>query len=237
VWEAGNFGAGNIINTVSPFVYPLVNEVSNTYDGEYIIALMGLSGYNSSYCIKIDTTGSGATIKLTVLNGNAIVSSTDITYTITPNQNYESTGLCFAPGTPVMTDQGEIPIEKISADVNTINGKKIVGITKTRNAPNIMVCIGKDALGDNIPSQETVVSINHLVLYDGKMQKSIGLFNKLEKVRTINYSGIVYNVLMEEYDTITVNNMICETVHPDNRVAKAFMKNIKQEPIRCSAFQ
>jgi len=37
----------------------------------------------------------------------------------------------------------------------------------------------------------------------------------------IEYHGeTLYNVLMENHDTMIINNVICETLHPDNIMAK-----------------
>ena len=48
----------------------------------------------------------------------------------------------------------------------------------------------------------------------------IGYVNDVHKV---NYSGeILYNVLLENYDKMMVNNMICETLHPENSVTKIY---------------
>ena len=33
---------------------------------------------------------------------------------------------------------------------------------------------------------------------------------------------ILYNVLLEEHDKMMVNNLICETLHPDNGVAQVY---------------
>ena len=34
---------------------------------------------------------------------------------------------------------------------------------------------------------------------------------------------LLYNVLLEEHDKMMVNNLICETLHPENGVAKVYM--------------
>ena len=47
--------------------------------------------------------------------------------------------------------------------------------------------------------------------------------NYFENVRQIKYSGeILYNVLLKEHDKMMVNNLICETLHPENSVAKLY---------------
>ena len=42
-------------------------------------------------------------------------------------------------------------------------------------------------------------------------------------VKKYKYNGeILYNVLMEEHETMNVNNLICETLHKDNIIAKLY---------------
>jgi len=68
-----------------------------------------------------------------------------------------------------------------------------------------------------------------MVLFEGKMETAIALAQKLDKVYTVKYDGYVYNVLMEEYYRMKVNNMVCETLHPNNKAAKLYrmMNNVK----------
>ena len=47
------------------------------------------------------------------------------------------------------------------------------------------------------------------------------LVEKCDGVYRIHYRGdTLYNVLMEKHDTMMINNLICETLHPDNIMAK-----------------
>ena len=46
-----------------------------------------------------------------------------------------------------------------------------------------------------------------------------------EKIYKTKYKGeILYNVLMEEHDKMIVNNLICETLDPENPTAKLYIK-------------
>jgi uncharacterized cupin superfamily protein len=131
--------------------------------------------------------------------------------------------ICFAASTPIETDQGVMPIEKVNPDTHTINNKKVVAITKTVTLDNYLVCFEKDALGDNVPSERTVVSKEHLIYNKGKMIKAKDFIGKYKNVHKIKYNGdILYNVLLEKYDKILVNNLICETLHPRNALAKFY---------------
>ena len=132
--------------------------------------------------------------------------------------------ICFPAGTPVTTDQGNIPIEKIDPSIHTIRNKKIVAITKTVTQDKYLVCFEKDALGNNIPSQQTIISKNHQLFYNGKMRKAKEFLKDFDKVTKVKYTGAaLFNVLLEEHDKMMVNNLMCETLHPENGVAKVYM--------------
>jgi hypothetical protein len=125
--------------------------------------------------------------------------------------------ICFPAGTPVTTDQGFIPIEKLNPDKHSINNKAIVAITQTKTFEKHVVFVQKDALHKNIPSQDTTISKNHNVLYNNKMVKACELVDLCDKVEFIPYNGeILYNVLLKKHSTMRINNMICETLHPNH---------------------
>jgi hypothetical protein len=129
--------------------------------------------------------------------------------------------ICFAANTPIKTDQGVISIEKVDPKLHTINNKKVVAITKTVSLDNYLVCFEKDAIEVNVPSEKTIVSNEHLIYNNGRMLKAVDFIGKYKNVHKIKYNGdILYNVLLEKYDKILVNNLLCETLHPRNPIAK-----------------
>jgi hypothetical protein len=131
--------------------------------------------------------------------------------------------ICFPAGTPVLTDQGSIAIEKINPKINTIKDKNIIAVTKTTTIEDNIVCIEKDALGTNIPSQKTFISRNHELFYNKQMIKAKNLIDK-------KYNGeILYNVLLDKYDKMIVNNLIVETLDPENIIAKLYNGNFTAE--------
>ena len=50
------------------------------------------------------------------------------------------------------------------------------------------------------------------------------LDNTTIKITKIDIIDQLYNVLMEEYNIMLVNNMEVETLHPDNPIAKLYTK-------------
>lgn len=137
--------------------------------------------------------------------------------------------ICFRAGTPITTDQGIVAIEEIDIKKHTIRQKQIKAITKTVSRDKYLVCFAKDALGPNVPCEKTVMSKNHLVWYNWKMHKAkefvegVAELKKEKKVTKVKYNGeILYNVLLETYEKMLVNNLICETLHPDNKIAELY---------------
>ncbi len=60
----------------------------------------------------------------------------------------------------------------------------------------------------------------HAVYSNGKMRHANTFING-NTITEINYDGkLLYNVLMSEYSLINVNGLLCETLHPDNPLAK-----------------
>jgi len=148
-------------------------------------------------------------------------------YTITPTP---ISNICFPAGTLISTDQGEISIEKIIPFENTINNKNIKAITKTISHDTYLVCFDKNALGNNYPNKKTIISKEHKILYKGKMIEAYKFLNHFERVQKVNYNQeILYNVLMEKYEKIKVNNIMCETLHPNNIIAKLYNSNYGEE--------
>ena len=129
--------------------------------------------------------------------------------------------ICFPKGTPVTTNQGEMPIEDIIPGVHTIHGKKITAITCSHPNTSDIVLIKKHALGKNVPCMPTQISNHHRVLYKGKMEQAVDLVKMCEGVVKIPYNGeTLYNVVMKKHDKMVINNLICETLHPENIMAR-----------------
>ncbi len=132
--------------------------------------------------------------------------------------------ICFPAKTPIQTDQGLINIEDLNPEIHTIRNKKIVGITQTITNDKYLVCFEKDCLGKNVPCQKTFISQNHAIFNKGKMIKAKKFVGSVDNVYMKKYKGeVLYNVLMEEHDKMLVNNLICETLHPENSVAKLYL--------------
>ena len=98
---------------------------------------------------------------------------TEINNLPTPNN------ICFPSGTPIKTDQGNIPIEKIDPDIHTIDNKNIVAITKTISTDAYLVVFEKNSIEKDYPNERTVISKQHKILYQGKMVEAYKFIEKL----------------------------------------------------------
>jgi large subunit ribosomal protein L40e len=131
-------------------------------------------------------------------------------------------GTCFPGDTLVTTDQGPIEIQRIDCAKHTIRGKRIVAVTKTVLNEDFLVQFDVDALYPGVPDKPTVMSPNHAIYYKGAMIKACNF----TPLHYIPYDGaVLYNILLDGYDAMIVNNMVVETMYPDNIVSKLYQAN------------
>ena len=144
--------------------------------------------------------------------------------------------ICFPKGTPVTTDQGLVAIDKLNTDKHTIRGNEIVAITQSQPLQKSIVCFEKDSLNKNVPSQKTLCSMEHKVFYKGEMIKARDIVEVCENVTFVPYNGeTLFNVLLKKEDKMMINNLICETLHPKNIMAK--ISTMKNEQKKSKAIQ
>ena len=129
--------------------------------------------------------------------------------------------VCFPAGTPVMTDQESVDIDKICIKKHTIWGHRIIAITKTITEDECLIKFEPDALEKGVPSIPTIMSCMHSVQFKGNMVPAYQL-TSLDKVNKIPYTSgtILFNVLLDTYSKMMINNTLVETLHPNNGVAK-----------------
>ena len=135
--------------------------------------------------------------------------------------------ICFVSGTPIHVDQGIVPIEKVNPRIHTINNKKILATTKVVSPEDTIVCIEENSLAPGVPNQKTLITNYHGIMYNDKLVCAKNLDKKIEGVSSVPYNGEpLYNILMETHELMNVNNMIVETLNPENMIAKLYNKNV-----------
>ena len=145
--------------------------------------------------------------------------------------------VCFVKNTPITTDQGDIEICKVNTDM-TINGKPIIGISNTINTDSYLVCFEENSISDNLPSNKTIMSGNHIIFYNNKAMKAVEFINKYDNIYKIDSQGdLLYNILMEEYDKMYVNNLHVETLNPINDISKLTLLKDMPKNIRDNIYK
>jgi len=189
------------------------SNASETVSGSGIVSL------NSSGDVDIKISIPGTN------NYYAMPSAQSPSPMFTVNVISQGQGSCFPEKTPITCDQGLIEIDKINPAIHTINNKKILAVSKTIYEVNKLVCFEKHSLYKNVPSQTTLMTKDHCVFYNGKMVEAKSLIGLNDNIyeKTHKYK-FVYNILMEKYDKMRVNNLIVDTLHPESKIAKYYAK-------------
>jgi uncharacterized membrane protein len=152
----------------------------------------------------------------------------------TPPTPTPISNICFPAGTPVQTDQGIIHIDDIDPEIHTINNQPILHITKTTTLDPYLISFDKNSLERNIPSRKTLMTKDHKIMFQDRLVPAYRFLDYSDKVKKVKYSGeTLYNILLAQHSTINVNNLICETLHPDNIIAKLYMRKEDIRPLVC----
>ena len=144
---------------------------------------------------------------------------------ITPISN-----ICFPGKTPINTDQCRVYIENVNSSKHTINGKKIIYVTKTVTLDEHLICFDEGSLGKRCPYEKTITTKNHRIFYQGVWTEA-GDLEKQGKpgISKIAYSGeFLYNILLDTHEYVNVNGIICETLEPTNLLSKICRSHLSE---------
>jgi surface protein len=127
--------------------------------------------------------------------------------------------ICFPAGTLIRTDQGEVAIEKLQRGKHTLGQKIIKHITQTISTDKYLIRVEKGALGKNKPNRTTLMSKDHKIEFQGALVQAYRLLDYTEQVKKVKYNEeILYNILLEQHDIMSVNNLRCETLDPTSPI-------------------
>ena len=182
----------------------------------------------------------------------ALLGATNVSYYTAPDSTYGNYGsgainsqpgyveiswedppisdICFPSGTPIQTDQGIVFIEKLDTTKHSINGECIQFITKTVTLDKYLILFEKNCLGKNLPNKPTIMTKDHQIMYNGLLVPAYRFLDMTSNIKKVEYNGeILYNVLLNKYSVMKVNNLTCETLNPDNAIALLYRCGFSEE--------
>ena len=70
---------------------------------------------------------------------------------------------------------------------------------------------------------------DHQIEFEGRLVPAERFLDYTGDVKKVNYTGeILYNVLLANHSRMNVNGLVCETLHPDNIIAKLYTKRYSE---------
>ena len=208
----------NIDDDIKEFTYASGDGTNVLYFTKTISAGENIDPLKLLNSTQPTLTGTG-TIKDSASNDAVLTLSSDITFHSVLINIILNALACFPKGTPINTDHGIIEIQDIIPSRHTIRGNHVRAIIKTQWTRGNMILFKKNCLYNNVPSNDTLISIKHQIYYNGKMHDadSFVSLNKAEAIPHTNNKSI-YNVLLDKHDKMITNNMIVETQNPNSMI-------------------
>jgi surface protein len=141
-----------------------------------------------------------------------------------------TSNICFPAGTPIKTDQGIIRIDFLQPGKHTIKGQPILHITKTVTLDKYLIAFAPNSIGRNIPTARTIMTKDHQIEFEGRLVPAERFLDYSSEIKKVNYHGeILYNVLLANHSIMSVNGLVCETLHPENIMAKLYTNGYAEE--------
>jgi len=138
--------------------------------------------------------------------------------------------ICFPAGTPVRTDQGTVPINQLDPAKHTINRAPIQHITQTRTLDKYLISFPPGSIRPHLPSQHTVMTKDHQIEFNGCMVPAHRFLTYSKDIKKVTYTGeTLYNVLLATPGKMIVNDLVCETLHPENIIAKLYTQTYTED--------
>jgi hypothetical protein len=221
----------SMLNTATPGV---AGNTSPNFAGnggiKYWIPDGTYEPYNN--CTMINASNNGSEIYNNQALSSFNTQQTDALYKMVlllkvPDPQTPPGAICFLEGTQVVTDQGEMAIEAMTAQ-NTVNGKAVVGITMQTSTED-MVLLKQGALGESVPSQDTYVTKDHGIFLNGTMIKAGKLVDGVDVVEVNMGQRNIYNVLLKTHEKMVVHNMDVESLDPEHPKAKYCLMGAKAQ--------
>jgi hypothetical protein len=187
-------------------------------NGQFIVSATHQPGDSFSVGITqvtytaIDNSGNSSSMSF-----NVQVISREALTNNNSNINLPSAQSCFRKGTLVKTDQGTIEIQNIQAGFNTINNKEIKCLTAVYNSDGMVK-----------PSNTMYMQKDHKLMISPFEFSALLTSGKIQ-FESSSSDELLYNVLLENHETMMVENIQVETLNPELEISKYFMGDRSKE--------
>ena len=143
-------------------------------------------------------------------NINLKVSSNSSIYSYIKNNSFYENKAVFAQDCNIETDSGLIKISDINPNIHKINGVKINYVSEYKFNEYEFIIFKKDSLADDIPNEDTYLTVKSLVEYNNSYLDThlflVKFFkNKVKKI--ILKNKLMYYIDLEDDSHITINNL------------------------------
>lgn len=141
--------------------------------------------------------------------------------------------VCFAAGTMITTDQGEIPVEALHPGTRVLTRDRgyqplrwVGGSTVSRSRRSAPVLVRADALGKGVPSRDLRVSPQHRILLGGgaleaafgfgeALVPALHLVNGTSIMQELKGAEVTYfHLLFDQHEVIYSEGLPSESFHP-----------------------
>lgn len=119
-------------------------------------------------------------------------------------------------------------IQNIKPNYHTINDKEIKCVTSVYNSDGMVVKIEKDCLGENKPSNTMYMQKDHKLMISPFEFSALLTSGKIQ-FESSSSDELLYNVLLENHETMMVENIQVETLNPELEISKYFMGDRSKE--------
>ena len=186
----------------------------------------------------VDYTGQIGGVDLTLENGGASVTDADITF---DNTNV----ICFAGGTMIQTELGEVPVEALKPGhmvmtathglrpVRWVGRRDLTGCDLEKTPKLRPVRIGAGALGQGLPANDLVVSRQHRMVVSSKIANRVcGVSDVLiAAIKLIEIDGIAiaddieavsyFHVLFDDHEVIFAEGAPTESFYTGDQALRS----------------
>ena len=130
---------------------------------------------------------------------------------------------CFAAGTPILTDRGNIPVQDLSVGDTVITfggedrpiiwiGKRTIDLRHHPDPKAVQpVRIAANALAENVPDRDLLVSPDHAIYIDGFLIPAKDLLNDFNITQQSPDRITYYHIELDEHAVIFASNAAVET--------------------------